>query len=71
MGRKRKDAKEQVKAEHTVEPAQAEYAFPTKSRCPRCGVTDTKAVSTQAGIQYRQCQRAICRKSYAVFGSLV
>lgn len=47
------------------------YAFPTKSRCPRCGALDTKATSTQGKIQHRQCQRAICRRRYTVKGEII
>ena len=44
------------------------YAFPTRSRCPRCRAVDTLATSTQQNVQYRQCQRAVCRYRYAVRG---
>jgi len=50
---------------------QVEYAFPTKGRCPRCGVTDTIATSTQGDTQYRQCRRAVCRKTFAVKGNKI
>jgi len=46
-----------------------EYAFPTKSRCPRCGVSDTIAVSTAKNIQYRKCRQGICRQTYKVVGT--
>lgn len=48
-----------------------EYAFPTKSRCPRCQTTDTFAYKTNGNVQYRKCQRAICRHSYPVFGTKI
>jgi len=49
------------------------WAFPTVSRCPRCGSTDTicRHTNNKLGRQYRQCQRAICRKNYTVDGKLV
>ncbi len=49
---------------------QKKWAFPTVSKCPRCGSTDTKATHTDnnLGRQYRKCQRAICRKNYSVDG---
>ena len=48
-----------------------QYAFPSKSRCPRCQTTDTVATSTQKNVQYRQCQRAICRQKFSVLGKKV
>jgi Zn ribbon nucleic-acid-binding protein len=50
-----------------------EWAFPTKSACPRCKATDTLAThtDTENGIQYRRCQRAVCRHSYKVPGSKI
>jgi len=47
------------------------YVFPTKSRCPRCGTTDTVATSTQGAVQYRRCRRGICRHKYAVRGAKI
>jgi len=47
------------------------YSFPTVSRCPRCGVTQTRATSTQGRVQYRKCLAPICGKSYTVFGEEV
>lgn len=44
------------------------YSFPTVSRCPRCGATDTIATSTQGKVQYRRCLRAVCRHTYHVIG---
>lgn len=49
----------------------AAYAFPTKSRCPRCRALDTKATSTQGKIQHRQCQRGHCRFRYTVRGDKI
>lgn len=50
--------------------AQKKWSFPTASRCPRCGSTDTKAMHTdnKIGRQYRKCQRGICRWNYSVDG---
>lgn len=47
-----------------------EWSFPTVSKCPRCGTTDTicKRTDIKMGWQYRQCQRAICRHRYRVQG---
>jgi transcription elongation factor Elf1 len=52
---------------------QKKWAFPTVSKCPRCGATETKATHTDSklGRQYRQCQRGICRKNYSVEGTEV
>lgn len=47
------------------------WSFPTVSRCPRCGVTDTEATSTQGDTQYRKCRRGTCRKAYSVKGTRV
>ena len=51
--------------------AAVKYAFPSKSRCPRCGVLNTVAYTTRGPIQYRQCQRAVCRRKYSVTGTPV
>jgi hypothetical protein len=45
-----------------------EYSFPTKSVCPRCRSLQTKAVSTQGKVQYRQCQMPVCHWNYTVLG---
>lgn len=47
------------------------YSFPTKSRCPRCQGTQTKAVSTQGNIQYRKCTAPVCQKAFTVKGKIV
>ena len=47
------------------------WAFPTKSACPRCKVLDTEATSTQGDRQYRRCRRAVCRHKYSVKGTPV
>jgi hypothetical protein len=48
-----------------VEPEAAPVAS-VKPRCPRCGMADTIATSTQEGVQYRKCRRPICRWRYKV-----
>lgn len=47
------------------------FSFPTRSRCPRCASTNTIAVSTQGGVQYRKCRSVVCRTSYKVFGDRI
>jgi hypothetical protein len=49
---------------------QKQWSFPTVSKCPRCGTTDTICARTdpKMGWQYRKCQRAICRHRYRVQG---
>jgi len=39
--------------QETTKPA---YAYPAKSRCPRCGSLETMRVGEHPGIQYRQCR---------------
>lgn len=52
-----------------VEPV---YSFPSKSRCPRCQSTDTKVIGYKhKRVSYRQCQRAICRRTYKVVGTKI
>jgi len=64
---------EKAKLPKEKPPKKAEpiYAFPTKSRCPRCKQTDTEATSTQGKWQYRRCTRAICRHAYQVEGTKI
>ena len=45
------------------------FAFLTKYRCPRCGATDTLATSTKGDVQYRKCQRPVCRFKFSVRGT--
>lgn len=54
----------------TSEPERV-FGFLTKSRCPRCGSTNTRAYSTQGRVQYRQCQIPICRRKYVQYGQKV
>ena len=44
------------------------YAFPTRSRCPRCGSLNTEAYTTQGDIQRRRCRVPVCRRKYHVVG---
>lgn len=44
------------------------YDFSHGRRCPRCQTTDTLCRSTQGGIQYRKCLRAVCKHNYSVVG---
>lgn len=50
------------------------WAFPSKSRCPRCGRVDTKAYSVggvNGNIQYRRCLNPVCRHTYKEIGKAV
>lgn len=47
------------------------WSFPTISQCPRCGGTQTRAISTQGKVQYRKCLAPICQKRYTVIGQKV
>jgi hypothetical protein len=47
------------------------YAFPTRSRCPRCGSLDTQRIGQRDNIQYRICHVAICRNRYKVIGTKI
>jgi hypothetical protein len=69
---------EEVKKEKPIaeKPAKAsdiykEYAFPTKSRCPRCNSIDTKAIGKHKGTQRRKCLMPVCRNRYTVIGERV
>ena len=53
------------------ETTEVEYTFGTKSRCPRCQSTNTKAYTTRKNVQYRRCQSPICRWKYVVIGTKV
>lgn len=48
-----------------------EYAFPSKSRCPRCRGMNTRAYGTTGGVQYRECLSGICRNEYKVLGKVI
>jgi phage FluMu protein Com len=48
-----------------------EYTWPRKSRCPRCGVTDTERVSDDGPTQYRKCVRPVCRFRFKVHGTVL
>ncbi len=47
------------------------WAFPTRSRCPKCGSLETRATNTKGDTQYRQCQVAACGKKYSVKGKRI
>lgn len=51
-----------------LEQPEATYAFPSKSRCPRCKSTNTLRKTDRGRVQYRQCQRPICRRRYKEIG---
>ena len=46
--------KNEVVKEQGKPTTQEVYAFPTRSRCPRCGSMDTEATSTQGDIEEGQ-----------------
>jgi len=48
-----------------------QYAFPTKSPCPRCGGTNTISRRTAGDTQYRICRSAVCRRKYSVKGTAI
>lgn len=53
-------------------PATAEaYAFPTKSRCPRCKSINTKRRGDSGITQYRVCEAPVCGHKYSVLGTRV
>ena len=60
-------AEEAKAAEKTV------WAFPTKSRCPNCGMPQTRCRRTDGvnGVQYRECRHPMCRKRYCVHGTKI
>ena len=55
----------------SAESGPAVYAFPNKSRCPRCGSISTEAYSVMQETQYRRCRVAVCRNRYKVVGTTV
>lgn len=70
MMKRGRPRKQPVEVFEEKQPEQA-WAFPTKSRCPRCGSIQTKAYRVEGGVQYRECQSAVCRKRYRVDGEAV
>lgn len=54
-----------------VNPSPRGWTWPARSRCPRCGSTETRRVSDDGPTQYRKCERTICRYSYKVQGSVL
>jgi len=49
------------------------WSFPTVTRCPRCGSTDTicRRTDVQKGVQYRKCRMAVCHYNFCVRGKKV
>lgn len=49
------------------------WSFPTVSRCPRCGSTNTicRRTDGQNGVQYRKCRMAVCHYNFSVQGKKV
>lgn len=70
-GRPRKQPAEIIEDEKPQPQPQQTWAFPSRSRCPRCGSIQTKAYRVEGGVQYRECQNAVCRRRYRVDGILV
>ncbi len=48
-----------------------EFAFPTKSRCPRCKSLNTKRRGGSGPTQYRVCEAPVCGHKYSVLGTKV
>lgn len=68
MAKKSRATAAETKAE---EPKEKVWAFPNRSRCPRCETTDTTAIASHDGVQTRRCERAVCRWIYKVIGTLI
>lgn len=47
------------------------YSFPSRSRCPRCGSTQTERYASSGRIQRRRCRVPTCRLRYKVTGTAV
>jgi Zn ribbon nucleic-acid-binding protein len=60
-------AKGKVEAVKPVE-EKPRYVFKSPVRCPRCQAPDTIATSTQGEVQWRKCQRPVCRHTFKVIG---
>lgn len=52
-------------------PERTVYAFPSRSRCTRCGSLDNERVATKGEIQYRKCRVVTCRTRYRLHGKPV
>jgi len=63
--------KEPEKVEIEPEKEEEVYAFPTKSRCTRCGGTKTIRRFSEKNKQYRRCRRIGCGTDYCVKGTLI
>ena len=69
MAKKAKKKAENIKKSTVLE--KKHYAFPTKSRCPRCRSHRTTATHTRNSRQYRQCKNAVCRHKWVVHGTII
>lgn len=47
------------------------FSFPSRARCPRCGSTDTHSDGVREDVQYRKCQKGVCRHSFKVYGTSI
>lgn len=57
-----------VVPEQPLEPPPPVFAFPSKSRCPRCQSLNTVRTTDRGRVQYRRCRVPICRRTYKVIG---
>lgn len=60
---------EPVRFEEPILVVETVYAFPTKSRCPKCRTLGTRSTSTQGKTQFRKCRRPSCGTSYKESGT--
>lgn len=70
----REEAEAHHEASHEIEYEVPVYAWPSKSRCPRCDSLQTlaKGYDKQTRrMQYRECQVPICGITYKVVGTRV
>lgn len=44
------------------------FAFPNRSRCPRCKSPQTECYGEIDGVQYRRCLMGTCRWRYKITG---
>lgn len=58
---KQKKRKQVIPAQ---DPERVVYAWPSRSRCPRCGSLDTERYSQDGATQYRRCRVPVCRETY-------
>lgn len=67
----KKSSRKTVKIDAPTPDEKGDVAFPTKSRCPRCGNTETRCVGTDGPIQHRACSAPICRHRWKVVGQKI